>query len=48
MALSRRPPALYLDGRWAWTSLLAGLYVPGFLLTLFSYFFFGLWKLTTW
>ena len=48
MAVSRRPPAFYHDGRWAYASMIAGLYVPTLLVDIFSFFFFGVFKLTTW
>lgn len=48
MALGRRPPALYLDGRWSLTTYITGLFLPRSLVDIFATIFFGCWKLTTW
>ncbi|GBF92747.1 hypothetical protein Rsub_05116 [Raphidocelis subcapitata] len=46
--LRRRPPALLLEGRWARSSLVAGRWLPRALVDAWSFFAFGLWRLTAW
>lgn len=45
MALSRRPPALYLDGRLSRASYLSGAFTPRVVLDALAAYVFGCWKL---
>jgi hypothetical protein len=48
MAVSPRPPALYLDGRWWLVAYVNGRLAPRWLVDLAAHFYFGCHKLTSW
>ena len=48
MALMRKPPSVYLDGRWSWSVPFAVTYLPRAALDWWAWLYFKVFELTDW
>jgi hypothetical protein len=48
MALKKKPPSVYLDGRWSWSVPLASTYLPQAALDWWAWLYLKVFELTDW